>query len=57
MEISKYRDEEEYQKSIDLINKEKEIQELFSAFQSLLVSEKQEINEENFLEKKLINNF
>lgn len=52
MEISKYKDEEEYQKSIDLINKEKEIQELFDALQSLLVSEKQEISEENFIEKK-----
>jgi quinol monooxygenase YgiN len=57
MEISKYKDEEEYQKSINLINKEEEIQELFEAFQSLLVSEKKEIIEENFIEKKVKFNF
>ncbi|MGP4107916.1 hypothetical protein [Virgibacillus sp. L01] len=55
MEISKYKNEEEYQKSINLINKEKDIQELFAAFQSLLVSEK-EISEENYIEMKVINN-
>ncbi|MCF6137755.1 hypothetical protein [Pseudalkalibacillus berkeleyi] len=57
MEISKYKDEEEYQKSIDLINKVEEIQHLFEAFKSLLVSEKQEISEENFMEKKVKNNY
>ncbi|WP_456270931.1 hypothetical protein [Bacillus sp. AK031] len=54
MEISKFRDEEEYQKSIALINREKEIQELFAAFQSLLLSEKQDIHEETFIEKKVL---
>ncbi|MFD2640175.1 hypothetical protein ACFSW4_15000 [Piscibacillus salipiscarius] len=57
MEISKYKDKDDYQNSIDLINTEKEIQILFGEFQSLLVSEKQEIIEENFLEKKIINNY
>ncbi|RPF55489.1 hypothetical protein [Aquisalibacillus elongatus] len=55
MEITKYKDEEEYQKSINLINEEEEIYELFKAFQSLLSSEKQEINEENFIEMKAMN--
>jgi hypothetical protein len=50
MEISKYKDEDEYRKSIDLINKEFEIQELFNAFQGLLVSDS-EISEEDFIGK------
>ncbi|TFB13461.1 hypothetical protein E3U55_15925 [Filobacillus milosensis] len=55
MEITNYKDEEEYQKSIKLINQEDEIQELFEAFQSLLISE-HEVTEENFIEKKIISN-
>eukprot|EP00130_Batrachochytrium_dendrobatidis_P008360 XP_006683235.1 hypothetical protein BATDEDRAFT_28790 [Batrachochytrium dendrobatidis JAM81] len=38
MEISKYKDEEEYQKGMNLINEQEEIQELFEALQSLLSS-------------------
>ncbi|UTE76770.1 hypothetical protein [Rossellomorea sp. KS-H15a] len=49
IEISRYKDENEYQKSIDMINEQEEIQELFKAFQSILFSE---ISEEDFIEKK-----
>jgi hypothetical protein len=49
IEISRYKDENEYQKSMDMINEQEEIQELFKAFQSILVSE---ISEEDFNEKK-----
>lgn len=52
IEISRYRDEHEYQKNMDLINEEDEIRELFEVFQSLLVTDKSEIIEENFVEKK-----
>jgi len=52
IEISRYKDENEYQKSIDMINEQEEIQQLFLAFQSLLVSDKSEICEEDFIEKK-----
>jgi hypothetical protein len=48
MEITRYRDKEEYKKSLDLINQYKEIKELFKEFQSLLASEKREIREEDF---------
>ncbi|WP_456278930.1 hypothetical protein [Bacillus sp. AK128] len=51
LEISKYKDENEYQKSMDLINKEFEIKELFKAFQCLLVSDS-EISEEDFIIRK-----
>jgi hypothetical protein len=57
IEISRYRNENEYQKSIGLINNLKEIQELFEAFQSLLVTDKSEISEEDFIEKKEKNTF
>ncbi|NMH74552.1 hypothetical protein HF078_15800 [Bacillus sp. RO2] len=52
IEISRYKDENEYQKSMDMINEQEEIQELFKAFQSLLVTDKSEISEEDFIEKK-----
>jgi hypothetical protein len=52
IEISRYKDENEYQKGIDMINEQEEIQQLFLAFQSLLVSDKSEICEEDFIEKK-----
>jgi hypothetical protein len=52
IEISRYKDEDEYQKSMDMINEQEEIQELFKAFQSLLVTDKSEISEEDFIEKK-----
>jgi hypothetical protein len=52
MEITRYKSEEEYQKSISLIDEEEEIKELFIEFQALLVSGKEEITEEDFIEKK-----
>ncbi|MFD2445011.1 hypothetical protein ACFSO7_13655 [Bacillus sp. CGMCC 1.16607] len=52
LEITRYKDEMEYQKSIKIINEQKEIQELFESFQSLLVRQKKEITEEDFLERK-----
>ncbi|MGD6803873.1 hypothetical protein FZC79_17630 [Rossellomorea vietnamensis] len=51
MEITKYKSEAEYQRSIGLINEEEEIQELFEELQALLVSGKEEITEENFIER------
>lgn len=54
VEISKYKNEEEYLKSITLINEDEEIQQLFKTFQSLLVSEEKEISEEDYIEKKVI---
>lgn len=53
MEISKYKDENEYNTSIRLINEQQEIQALFNAFQSILVMEKSEITEEDFFERKV----
>lgn len=50
MEISTYKNEEEYKKTITLINKEEEVKKLFDEFQSLLVSGK-EISEENYIKK------
>ena len=47
MEISQYKDQVEYNKSIELINQDKEIQDLFKSFQETLI-EKSEISEENF---------
>lgn len=52
LEITRYKDEEEYNKSIALINEEKEIQQLFNQFQTLLLSDKNEIVEEDFVEIK-----
>ncbi|MEI4770856.1 hypothetical protein WAX74_14630 [Psychrobacillus sp. FJAT-51614] len=51
IEIARYKDEEEYNKSLNIINEQKEIQELFKIFQSLLVVGKSEISEEDFIEK------
>lgn len=48
MEITRYRNEEEYERSIQFINQEEEIQDLFKQFQALLGSEINEIREENF---------
>lgn len=50
MEITKYKSEEEYNKSIELINNHKEIQKLFKAFQSVLLESKSEKIEESFTE-------
>ncbi|NHM34075.1 hypothetical protein [Neobacillus terrae] len=52
IEITRYKDENEYQKSLAMINQQEKIQELFEAFQSLLVTDKNEISEEDFIEKK-----
>jgi hydroxymethylpyrimidine pyrophosphatase-like HAD family hydrolase len=49
MEISRYKDESEYKKSIRLVNEHEEIQHLFSDFQSLLVPDS-ELVEEDFLQ-------
>ena len=48
MEISRFNDEDEYHRSIDMINKEEELQELYKKFQACLLSE---IIEEDFIEK------
>ena len=57
LEIAKYKDEDDYNQSIQLINEEEEVHTLFHAFQSLLVNELREISEEDFTEKKCINTF
>jgi hypothetical protein len=57
MEITRYKNEDEYKRSIKLINQYKEIQELFKEFQSLLVSEKSEIREEDFIVVRERNTF
>ena len=49
MEINRYKNEEDYKKSIEQINKEQDIQELFKEFQSILVKGG-EIIEENFVQ-------
>ncbi|MFB5087746.1 hypothetical protein PGC35_11075 [Psychrobacillus sp. PGGUH221] len=51
VEIARYKDEEEYKKSINIINHEKEIKELFTLFQSFLVADKSEIKEEDLIER------
>lgn len=51
MEISRYENEQEYYKSMKLVNEVVEIHSLFKSFQSLLVSEKREIMEEDFIQK------
>ncbi|MGM0837925.1 MAG: hypothetical protein ACQEV7_17435 [Bacillota bacterium] len=51
LEISRYENEEEYYKSMKLVNEEAEIQGLFKRFQSLLVSDNKEIMEEDFIQK------
>jgi hypothetical protein len=57
MEITRYPNEDEYKRSIKLINQYKEIQELFKEFQSLLVPEKSEIREEDFIVVKERNTY
>ncbi|WP_077596130.1 hypothetical protein [Oceanobacillus kimchii] len=52
LEITCYKDQDSYNKCIENINKQIEIQELFKSFQSVLVSEKSEIIEEDFLKIK-----
>ena len=56
MEIAKYESEEVYQKAMTLINLEKEIQELFKAFEAILLSEKNMIRNEDFMDIKEISN-
>ena len=57
LEITTYKDENDYNRVIQQINEEEELQALFHAFQSLLLDGKQEISEENFIEKKSIHSF
>ncbi|MYL63516.1 hypothetical protein GLW07_09140 [Bacillus hwajinpoensis] len=56
MEIAKYESEEDYQKALALINQEKEIQELFKAFEAILLSEPNMIRDEDFMDRKEISN-
>ncbi|MDZ5471440.1 hypothetical protein SM124_06735 [Bacillus sp. 31A1R] len=49
IEIMKFQDEGEYEKSIKLINQQEEIISLYKAFQTILVKDKKEISEEDFL--------
>ncbi|KQL34349.1 hypothetical protein [Psychrobacillus sp. FJAT-21963] len=51
VEIARYKDEEDYIKSINIITHEKEIKELFALFQTFLVADKSEVQEENFIER------
>ncbi|WP_216638009.1 hypothetical protein [Bacillus sp. FJAT-29814] len=53
-EITRYKGEAEYKRSLAIINEQAEIQELLTAFDSLLVSEKREISEEDFIVGKEI---
>ncbi|MEK3990613.1 hypothetical protein [Robertmurraya sp. FSL R5-0851] len=57
IEITRYKDEEEFNKSIHFINQHQEIQELFEEFQSLLLNDKSEISEEDFIERQEKRNF
>ncbi|MEC5425281.1 hypothetical protein QGM71_17495 [Virgibacillus sp. C22-A2] len=57
LEITRYKDEEEYNKSIKIINEQEEIQDLFKGFQSLLLTDKSEISEEDFIERQEKRNF
>jgi antibiotic biosynthesis monooxygenase (ABM) superfamily enzyme len=50
IEISWYKDKEAYDNSINLVNQEKEIQELYASFQSVLDPTNPEIIEEDFLQ-------
>ncbi|MCM2587993.1 hypothetical protein NDQ53_01590 [Rossellomorea marisflavi] len=52
VEITRYKDKNEYERSLKLINQQEEIQQLFKEFQSLLVTDKKEIIEEDFAEKQ-----
>lgn len=54
IEITRYKDEDEYNKSMKIINEQKEIQDLFETFQSILLTDKSEISEEDFIEKKSV---
>lgn len=54
LEITRYKDEATYHKSMELINEQKDIQDLFGTFQSILLTEKREIREEDFIEMKEI---
>ena len=56
MEIAKYESEEDYRRALALINQEKEIQELFKAFEAILLSEKNMIRDEDFMDRKELSN-
>lgn len=57
IEITRYRDEDEYNKNIRMINQHQEIQDLFEEFRSVLLNDKTDICEEDFIEKKEIINY
>jgi len=52
IEITKCKNEDEYYKSMIIINDLKDIQDLFEAFKSILLTDKKEIIEEDFIVKK-----
>ncbi|KAB2330684.1 hypothetical protein [Bacillus mesophilum] len=54
IEITRYNDEKEYIQSLELINQHPEIQALFKAFQSVLLTSKREIREGNYTIRKEI---
>ena len=54
MEISRYKDKHEYHRRMDLVNEQEEIHRLFKVFDSLLVGNKREIGEEEYIEMKNI---
>ncbi|MGD6941216.1 hypothetical protein ACQCT6_04180 [Cytobacillus gottheilii] len=56
VEITRYNDEKEYVQSLELINQHSEIQALFKSFQSVLLTPKREIREENYTIRKEISN-
>ncbi|MGF9699938.1 MULTISPECIES: hypothetical protein [Paenibacillus] len=56
LEISKYKDENEYRKSINLINDNTEIRQLFEKFSSLLVNVETDLIEEEYTMKFNFNN-
>ena len=48
LEITYYKDEDDYKKGIKMMNKQLELQELFKSFQSVLVSEKMRLRKKIF---------
>lgn len=57
IEVTRYKDEEEYNKSIHIINQHQEIHDLFEEFQSLLLNDKSEISEEDFIVRQVKRKF
>lgn len=57
IEITKYKSEEEYLNSLKFINQHPDIQDLFRDFQALLVTDRAEILEGNYVIKKELGHF